>query len=179
MHYTPPPAFRPFGVRCDALASHDGLASLCQHCLAAESPPAAFRQFSSAFPQIIHKKIQPSSPREEALQEHWSAIYDRHSSALLSNIFKVLLLLFIIGSCKHSPCRASALCAWDRGWVLPFQWCMQSMSKYCRIWDIGPQNCIIMWQQLWITFDSQHLSLRIFSLLSRPTELHSALRTLA
>lgn len=39
----------------------------------------------------------------------------RHFSALLRDVFKAPLFLFIGGSWKPFPGRAGALCAWDRG----------------------------------------------------------------
>lgn len=39
----------------------------------------------------------------------------RHFSALLRDVFKAPLFLFIVGSWKPFPGRAGALCAWDRG----------------------------------------------------------------
>lgn len=63
------------------------------------------------FPLFSPNKPQKSclaAPRE--LCSLW-----RHFSALLRDVFKAPLFLFIVGSWKPFPGRASALCAWDRG----------------------------------------------------------------
>lgn len=63
------------------------------------------------FPQTNHRTPALLPPGTSALP----CCLWRHFSALLRDVFKASLFLFIVGSWKPFPGRASALCAWDRG----------------------------------------------------------------
>lgn len=98
-----------------------------------QQPPCSLQAILLCFSSNKPQKMLPPSPWEETLHPPALVCDESHYPDLLSDIFKALLLLFITGSCKHSPRGASALCAWHQGWALPFQWRTQSMSKSCRI----------------------------------------------
>lgn len=76
-----------------------------------DSPQAALDGFAFVFSQTNHGTPALLPPGNSALPcSLW-----RHFSALLRDVFKAPLFLFIVGSWKPFPGRSSALCAWDRG----------------------------------------------------------------